>query len=135
LQPELGDDPVYRAFADTKVALSEFLSNDFGAGLRIQESVANHLAHEFLSASVVGFGPPFGAEQSSAAFFEEESSELKVALATIAKLGGDMINAFRATFAGDKHGKLASDFIVFRNREGAELALDAFFEKLKRTHR
>jgi hypothetical protein len=56
-------------------------------------------------------------------------------LAAIAKLGGDLIDAFRATFAGDEHGKLAGDFIVLGNREGAELTLDAFFEKLERNHR
>jgi len=43
LESELADDAVYGAFADAEVTLSKFLSDDFGAGLRIQKSVADNL--------------------------------------------------------------------------------------------
>jgi len=43
LEPELANDAVYGSLADAEVALPEFLSNDLGAGFRIQKSVANDL--------------------------------------------------------------------------------------------
>jgi hypothetical protein len=115
LQPELSDDPVDGAFTDAEVALSEFLSDDFGAGFRIQEAVTDDLADEFLGASVIGFGTPLGAKQRRAAFFEKKGAELEIALTAKAELGGGMVNALGAAFALDKHGEFAGDFIVFGN--------------------
>jgi hypothetical protein len=65
----------------------------------------------------------------------KESPELEVALPAETEFGSNAVNAFGAAFAVDEHGKLAGDFIVFGNGKGAELTLDAFFEKLERSHR
>jgi hypothetical protein len=73
LEPELVNDAIYGPLADTEVALSEFLGDDFGAGLRVQESMPDDLTDEFLGAPVVGFRAPFGAEEAFAALFEEKS--------------------------------------------------------------
>jgi hypothetical protein len=135
LQAKLGNDAIYGALADAKVALPEFLGNDIRGGLRIQESVADDLAHEFLRAAVVGSGTSFGTEQTLTALLKKESPELKVALAAITEFCGNQVNAFGAAFTFDEHGKLTGDFIVFGNRQGAEIALDAFFGKVERNHR
>lgn len=129
MESELGNDAVYGSFADGEVALSEFLSNDFGAGFRIQESVADDLTDEFLGAPVVGFWASFGAEESLATLFKKEGPDLEVALTAITEFGGGPINAFRAAFALDEHGKFPSDFVVLCNGQGTGLALDAFLEK------
>jgi len=55
--------------------------------------MTDDLANHFLGATIVGFGSSFGADQSLAPMFEKESSELKVALAAEAELGGDLVNA------------------------------------------
>ena len=93
MKAKLGNDPVDRPFADTEVGLSEFLSNDLGGCLWIQKTMTDDLANHFLGATIVGFGSSFGADQSLAPMFEKESSELKVALAAEAELGGDLVNA------------------------------------------
>jgi hypothetical protein len=115
LQSELSDDAVDGAFTDAEVTLSEFLRDDFGAGFRIQEAVTDHLADEFLGASVAGFGAAFGAEEGRAAFLQKKGAELEVTLTAIAEFGGRTVNTFRAAFALDKHGELAGDFVVFGN--------------------
>ena len=135
MESELGNDAVYGSFADGEVALSEFLSNDFGAGFRIQESVADDLTDEFLGAPVVGFWSSFGAEESLAALFKKKGPDLEIALAAITEFSGGSINAFRAAFALDEHGEFPSDFVVLGNGQGTGLALDAFLEKFERNHR
>lgn len=134
MEPELGNDAVYGPFADVKVTLPEFLSDDIRGGLRIQEAMADDLANEFLSATVVGLGTSLGADQSLAALFKKERAELEVALAAESEFGGNTVNAFGAAFTVDQHGKLAGDFIVVGNGQGSEIALDAFSEKLERNH-
>jgi hypothetical protein len=134
LKPVLADDTVYASFADRKVALSEFLSDDFGAGFRVKESMADDLTYEFLGAPVVGFGTSFGAEESLAAFFHKEGPQLEVALTAVTEFGSGPVNAFRATFALDEHGEFPSYFVVLGNGQGTGLALDAFLEKFERNH-
>jgi len=134
LEPELGNDAVYGPFADTKATLSEFLSDDFGTGLRIQEAVTDDLTDQFLGSPVVGFGAAFGTEKSLAAFFKKEGSELEVTLTAKAEFSSGTVNAFRAAFALDEHGEFTRDLVIFGNGQGAELALDAFVEKFERNH-
>lgn len=135
MESELGNDAVDSPFADAKVTLSEFLSDDFGAGFGIQEAVANDLADEFLSATIFGLGASFGADQGFTPLIQKKSPELKVALAAEAEFGCGTVNTFRAAFPVDEHDKLACDFIVIENGKGTELALNAFFEKIERNHR
>ena len=135
MKPELADDAVYGSFADREVTLSEFLSDDFGAGFRVEKSMADDLTYEFLGAPVVGFGTSFGAEESLAAFFQEEGPDLEIALAAIVELGGGMVNTFGSAFALNEHGEFPGDFVILGNGEGAGLALDALFEQFERNHR
>lgn len=134
MESELGNDAVYRPFADTEVTLSEFLSDDFGTGLRIQEAVTDDLTDQFLGAPVVGFGAALGAEESLAAFLKKEASELEVTLTAKTEFSGGTVNAFSAAFAVDEHRKLTCDFIVLGNGQGAEFALDTFVEKFEGNH-
>ncbi len=59
MQSILGNDAIDSSFADTEVTLSEFLSDDFSAGLRIQKPVADDLTDDFPGTPVVGFGTSF----------------------------------------------------------------------------
>ena len=78
-----------------KLALAEFLRDDFGAGFRIQEAVTDHLADEFLGAPIMGAGAAFGAEERRAAFLQKEGAELEVTLTAKTELGGGAVNALR----------------------------------------
>lgn len=135
MESELGNNAVDGPFADTKVTLSEFLSDNFGACFGIKEAVADNLADEFLSATVMGSGTSLRADQSLATFFKKKGPQLEVALTAVAEFVGNLVNAFGAAFTVDKHGELAGDFIGFGNGKGTELTLDTFFEKFERNHR
>jgi hypothetical protein len=134
LESELGNDAVDGSFADGEVTLSEFLSDDFGAGFRIQEAVADNLTDKFLGAPVVGMGASFGAEQSGASFLKKKSPKLEVPLAAKTEFSGGTVNAYRAAFALDEHGQFTSDLIVWGDGQGAELALNPLLEKFERNH-
>jgi hypothetical protein len=134
LQAELGDDAVDRTFTDAEVALPEFLRDDLGAGFRVQETMTDHLADNFLGASVLRFGAALGAEKGQAALLEKKRPELEVTLAAITEFGGGPVNAFAAAFALDQHGELTRDFVVFGNGQGAGGALDALLEELEGKH-
>ena len=135
METELGNDAVNGSFADREVTLSEFLSDDFSAGVRIQEAVTDDLTDQFLGAPVVGFGTSFGTEESLAAFFEKEGAELEVTLAAETKLGGGAIDAIRAALAVYEHGEFTSDLVILGNGQRAEFTLDAFAEKCESDHR
>jgi hypothetical protein len=134
LEPELVNDTVHGSLADPEVALSEFLSDDFGAGFGIEEAVADDLTNEFLGAPVVGFWTSFGTEESLAAILKKERSDLEVTLAAKAEFSSGTVNPFRAAFAFDEHGQFSGDLIGFGNRKSAGFTLDVFFGKLERNH-
>lgn len=134
MESELGNDTVNGPFADPETALSKFLSDDFGAGLGIQEAVTNDLTDEFLGAPVIGFGAALGTEQSLAAFLKKEGAKLEVTLTTITEFSSGPVNAFGATFAVDEHGKFPGDFVMVSNGQRAEFALNTFAEKFQRDH-
>jgi hypothetical protein len=135
LESELANDAVYGSFTYAEVALSEFLSDDFRTGFRIQEPVANDLADEFLGTPVVGFGASFGAEEGLAALFKKESPELEVTLTAETEFGRGAVNAFSAAFTLDEHGEFEGDFVVIGNGQGTEIALETFLEKFQGNHR
>jgi hypothetical protein len=134
LESVLGNDAIDRSFADMEVTLSEFLSDDFGTGFGIQETMADDLTNHFLGAPVVGFGTPFGAKQSAPPLFEKEGSDLEVTLAAKTEFRRCAVNSFRAALSLDEHGELAGYFIGFGNGEGPGFTLDAASGKLERNH-
>jgi len=113
LQTELSNDSIYGSFADAEMALPQFLSYDIGAGLGIQESVADDLANDFLRTAVVGFGSSLGAEQGLSSVGKEPGAELEIAWTAKAEFCGNLVDGFAAAFPGDEHGKFLGDFIVF----------------------
>ena len=135
MQPELGDDTIHRSLADAEVALAKFLGDDFGAGFRIEEAVADDLADEFLGATVVGFRAPFGAKEGLSSFMKKQGSELEVTLTAETELGGGAVNALTAAFTLDEHGEFKGDFIVIGNGQGAEIALEPVCEEFQGNHR
>jgi hypothetical protein len=86
--------------------------------------MADYLAHHFLGATIIGFGASFSVNQSLSSLFEEKRSELKVALATEAKLCG--LN---------KHGKLSGDLVILRDGKSSGIALNGLFRNFERNHR
>ena len=59
---------------------------------------------------------------------------MKVALAAVIEPGNDFVNGLVSTLSGDEHGKLAGNFILLGDGEGAVLAANLFFGKFDRDH-
>jgi hypothetical protein len=97
--------------------------------------MADYLAHHFLGATIIGFGASFSVNQSLSSLFEEKRSELKVALATEAKLCGNLVYAQRAAFTLNKHGKLSGDLVILRDGKSSGIALNGLFRNFERNHR
>jgi hypothetical protein len=131
----LGNDTVDGSFADRKVTLSEFLGDDFRARFRIEETMADDLTNHFLGAPIVGFGAPFGTEESLPALFEKEGSDLEVTLTAKTEFRRRAVNSFRAAFSLDEHGQFAGYLVVFRNGKSPRFTFDALFGKIERNHR
>ena len=134
MQAELGDDAIDGPLADGEVTLTKFLRDDLGAGIGVEEAVADDLADHFLGASVGRFGAAFGTEESPPALGEKKRAELEVTRAAVTEFGGGTVNTLATALALDQHGELAGDFIVFGNGQGARGALDALGEKLEGKH-
>lgn len=130
----MGDDTVYRSFANVKVALPEFLGNDLGAGFRVKESVTNDLADDFLSAAVFCFRASLGTNEGLGPLFTKEGQELKVARAAVVEAGNDFVDRLIPALSGDEHRELAGDLIIVGDREDAILALNPFLEEVERDH-
>jgi len=113
LQAELGDDAIDGPLADGEVTLTKFLRDDLGAGIGVEEAVADDLADHFLGASVGRFGAAFGTEESPPALGEKKRAELEVTRAAVTEFGGGTVNTLATALALDQHGELAGDFIVF----------------------
>lgn len=96
--------------------------------------MANDLTDDFLRPPIVGFGASFIAEEGLTAFLKKEGAKLEVTLAAKTKFGSNVINAFSATFAFNKHSEFTGNFVVIGNGKRAEFTFDALLEKLKRNH-
>jgi hypothetical protein len=66
LQAVISDDSFHAALADGMTLLADFLSDDFGAGIGVEEATADDQAHDLIGAAVIGFGPGFCRSKPSA---------------------------------------------------------------------
>ena len=119
MQAELFDDPFDAADGDGPTSLSEFLGDDGGGGLGIEEAVANDLADDFVGAAVRAFGAAFFAEQGQGTALGEGLTELEVALFREAELEGGLQRSEAEAFPFAEHGEFTGDFIIGGHRECA----------------
>jgi hypothetical protein len=72
LQAVLLDDAFHAAGADGEVGLAEFLGDDRGGGVGVEEAVADDLPDNLRGADVVGFGSGFAAEEGRGPLITKE---------------------------------------------------------------
>lgn len=94
------------------VSLAEFLSDDLGRGLRIQEAMADDLADDFVGAPVIGLGAGGFTVQSQGAVFFEQMEQLEIAGFGIAEFFGGLGGTGAFALAFEEHGQLEGEFIV-----------------------
>ncbi|MGA2160436.1 MAG: hypothetical protein ABSG90_14640 [Dehalococcoidia bacterium] len=105
--------PFHTADGKGKPILVEFLGNNLGREVGVQESIADDLTYDLLGSAVVTFGSGFAAFESIGPMVFKLLQDLVVALSGVAKLLGHLGGAKAFTLAFKEHGELASDFIIF----------------------
>ena len=83
--------------------MAEFLGDDRGGGVGVEEAVADDLPDNLRGADVVGFGSGFAAEEGRGPLITKELEQLKIALFADSVLlgGGDGAESF--ALALDEH--------------------------------
>jgi hypothetical protein len=119
LETKLSENPIHTAFANGETGLAQLLSDDVGTRFRVQEAMANGLADQLLTASIVGFRSAALTEQGSSSLIQEDFSQLKVALSTKTELDGGLARAERSAFASDEHRQFQTDFVIWGKRQRA----------------
>jgi len=114
--------------------LAEFLSDDFGGGIGIQEAMPDNLADHFAGASIVGLGARDFVLQGSGSLLLEALSELEIALFAVAKLSGGLDGAHAFAFPLEKHRQFVSDMIVFRDGQRTLFADEDVFLPIELNH-
>jgi len=111
LRAKLREDAFDAAGADHETALPQFLRDDLGRGIRVEEAVADNLLDDLIGAAVVGLGPAFLIEQGESAVALKGDAQLEVTLPAEAELGGGRAGAQSFTLSFEEHGELGEDDI------------------------
>jgi hypothetical protein len=119
LKAELFDHPFDAADTDDPTRLVEFLGDDGGSRLGIEEALADDLTNDFVGAAVIALGAAFLAGQSGGPAFAERLAELEVSLFTEAEVAGGLERTTAMAFAVNEHGEFACHLIVGGDRESA----------------
>lgn len=88
------------------------MSDHLGTGVRIEESVANDLAHDIVGAPVVGFRPAWFALEGLGAALTEGMENLEIARLGVSGLFGGLGRAKAETMPFEEHDDFANDFII-----------------------
>jgi hypothetical protein len=112
LKAEILEHPLHATDTDRPTVLTELLRNHLGGSLGIQKAVADNLTDDFGRTPVVGLGTAFVGEQGQGTAFPVSRPELEVALFAETEFLGGVVGAESFTFAFNKHGEFAGDFII-----------------------
>jgi hypothetical protein len=118
------EDALDAAVTDGHPGLSDFLGDDLGGGVGIEETMADDLSIDFVGSAVVGFGSPFPVPETLGATLAKTSQDLEVMLpgVVVFSSGPRRPEAFTLTF--EKHGQFQGDFIVAIDRQRAGLSFE-----------
>ena len=119
MQAELFDDAFDTAGADRQAGLGDFLSDDVGRGIRVEEAMTNNLAHDFVGATRTGFGTPFATDEGLGALGVKELAELEIALLAEPELGCGLRGSQALAIAFEEHGEFDRAFVLGGDRQNA----------------
>jgi len=119
LQAVIGDDPFDAALANGKSLLADFLGDDGGGRIWIEEAAADDQTDDLIGTAVMGFRPPSFQEQALGAFLAKVSQELVITLAgeIIFLSGFGRADAFALAF--DEHSEATADLVIIGDAEDA----------------
>jgi hypothetical protein len=130
LKAELLDDPCHAAFTDREACLSELLSDHIGRGVRIEKTVTDYLALDFIGANVVSLGPALLGLKRQGALLLKEIEHLIITLPSEAIAFGRRGSA-KLAFSLDEHEQAWGDLIDRRDDELATGAADPAVRQVK----
>jgi hypothetical protein len=112
---------------DGQTLLSEFLSDDSGRTIPVQEATADDEFDDLLGTAVIGFGSWRLQDQALGAFFVKVSQHLIIALAAEVIFLSGFGRAKAFALALDEHSQAAADLVVIVDQERAAGAGEAQF--------
>jgi hypothetical protein len=122
LQAVIGDNTLNRTQADAEVGLAELLRDDLSRGSRVQEEVAQDLAHRLIGTAIVGFGATFLWLEGWNAALLKSGEQLVIALTAEAVLLGYGDDVLLEALAFHEHEEAASQDVLGRNGQDAGVA-------------
>jgi len=109
--------------------LADFLSDDSGGRIWIEEATADNQAHDLIGAAVIGFRSTSLEEQPLGAVLAEIGEDLIITLASEVILLSGFGRAETLTFPFDEHGQAAADLVIVGDEESTSWSskADLFF--------
>lgn len=112
MQAELSQDAFDRTGADGVAGLAEFLANDLGGGVGVQEAVADDLLEDLVGAAIMSFGAALLVLEGEGASLGKGAAQLEVALFGEAKPEGSGLGAESSALALIEHDEFGEDGVV-----------------------
>ena len=134
MQAVIGHHTFDTANTDGVPGLLEFLGDYFDRGVRIQESMTDDLADDFVGAAVVGFGSTGLALKGGGALVGQQMAQLEVARLGITELARGGQGAKVGAFTFVDHGQFEGDFVVVGNLQLTRRAGEEVFPVFNGEH-
>ena len=125
MQAVIGDDSFDAAQADGMVLLADFLGDDGGGGIWIEEATADDQAHDVIGAAEMSFRSPCLEEQALGALLAKIRQDLVITLAGEIVFSSSLGRTETFALAVDEHGEAATDLVIVGNAERASGAGEA----------
>src|SRR5713101_829720 len=116
--------------------LADFLGDDGGGRIWVEEATADNQAHDLIGAAVIGFGSRSLEEQTLGALLVEVGQDLVITLAGEIIFLSGLGRAEAFALAVDEHGEAAADLVVIGDEERASRTGEAeLFFRERNIHR
>jgi hypothetical protein len=125
LKAEVGDDAFDAARGDGEAGLAEFLGDDVGGGVGVEEAMANDLTHDLVGADMRGFGTGLAELEGLGAMFTKGVEQLIISRFAEPILFGRGRGAEAPALTLIKHEEAREKLIMGRDWEFAVRTDDA----------
>jgi hypothetical protein len=134
LKAKVFDDPIDASNADGEAGLRQFLRDDVGGSVGVEEPMPNHLTHSLSGTAVVAFRAPFLAGERRSPLEAIDLKKLIVTLLGEAELFRGLFWSKGAALPLNEHKKLLRDFVITEHRKRASRANDRLYLSIVGKH-
>src|SRR6266487_1754508 len=122
LKATVFDDPIDASHADCEASLRQFLRDDGGGSVRVEEPRPPHLTHGLSGTAVVALRAPFPAGGRRSPLEALDLKKLRVTLRGEAERFRGLLWSKRAALPFNEPKKLPRDFVITEHRKSASRA-------------